>query len=292
MNSQKELKNEISTVSTIQSITSVYQGIASLRMNQIKDSVAENKKFIDGIAEIYGHAKTAYLADIQKQLKSKDREKKNDLSFIRRNGKSVLVLVSANEHLYGTLIIDVWRKFSAELREKPGDSVVIGNFGKSLIVNEVTHTPIQYFDLADDNPDPAQIKKIIQFITQYETVIVHFGQMRTLLTQEPTRVEITGGVALDKPIETPKKYIFEPTPAKIMEFFESEIIATLFNEKLLEHQLARFSSRMVAMDQATQNAGSLQTNLKKDLTNIKRRLTNIRQLEVFSGMSIWGKEKK
>jgi F-type H+-transporting ATPase subunit gamma len=291
MNSTNELKNELATVSTIQEITSVYQGIASLRMTQIKDSVAKTKEFIDGLADIYEHAREAYIAQIQVKLKERKGKNKLNLTSIRRNGKTVTVFLSANEHLYGSLILEIWRKFLADIKSNPSDILIVGKFGRNLYSSENLNYKLTYFDLADDKPSREEVQKIINFVSEYERIIVHYGQMRTLLTQEPVRNEITGRVVLEKNIPTTKRYIFEPSPEKIIEFFEKEIIAAVFNQKIMEHQLARFSSRMVAMDQASQNAGTLIKELKTQLSHAKKRLDNINQLEVFSAFNLWGEKK-
>lgn len=293
MNSSKELKNEIGTVDTIESITSVYQGIAALRMNQIRENVLKTKEFIDGVAEIYEHAKRDYIATLQKELnKAKTKDEVAGINFIKRNGKTLKVFLSANEHLYGSLIIDIWKKFAADVRKEPSEILVVGKFGKSLAEAEDFGQKVNYFDLADDNPSIEEIHKLITFVTDYERVIVFYGKVVTALTQEPDKSEITSGVTLERPVSSDKKYLFEPSAKEIIVFFEKEILAAFFNQKLLEHQLSRFSSRMVAMDQASQNAGILTKKLKSDLIHVRRRLQNVSQLEVFSGMSLWGGKKK
>src|SRR4030043_1596977 len=103
MSSQKELKENLEAVVAISSITSVYQEIASLRMNQLREKVAKTRDFLNGVATIYYHAKAAYIAAVQKQLAGK--KELGSLFFMRRNRKRVIIFLSANEHLYGTLIL-------------------------------------------------------------------------------------------------------------------------------------------------------------------------------------------
>ena len=286
MSSQKELKGNLEAVSAIGSITSVYQEIASLRMNQLRGKVAEVREFLDGVATIYYHVKAAYIAAVQRQLLAG----KKDLataSFVRRNGKPVSVFLSANEHLYGTLILDIWRAFARDLRQGKAEGVVVGSFGRYLLNSENIKAPVTYFDLDDDKPAPDQIKRIVDFISSYEQIIVYHGQMVSVLNQIAATSEVSGGVTLRQQVAKPKNYLFEPTPAKILEFFETEIIAALFNQTVLEHQLARFAARMVAMDQATQNAKEEATKIEKELRSLRRRIANRKQLEVFAGFSLW-----
>ena len=112
-----------------------------------------------------------------------------------------------------------------------------------------------------------------------------------MLNQSPTKEQISGGASLHQKGKG-KKYLIEPSPQKIMEFFETEIISALFNQKIFDHQLARFASRMVAMDQATENANDIIKKLNRENKSLKRRVMNRKQLEVFAGLSLWGEGVK
>jgi F0F1-type ATP synthase gamma subunit len=47
--------------------------------------------------------------------------------------------------------------------------------------------------------------------------------------------------------------MFEPSVEKILMFFETQIFASLFDQAVHESQLAKFASRILAMDRAAQN---------------------------------------
>ena len=290
MSSSKYLSEDLEAVDAIKAITSAYQEIASFRMTQLRGRVAATREFLDGISTVYNHAKTAYIADVKAKT-PKQREKMWDsLSFVRRNGKKVSVFLSANEHLYGTLILDVWGHYINDIRHDRADAVVIGSIGQYLLGSEQLDVETATFNLDDDKPTAEQIKKITEYVAKYEEVVIYHGQMETILHQVPTRSEISGGISFDKrPLRSARKYLFEPSPEQILSFFETEIIAALFNQTILEHQLARFAARMVAMDQATENANEQTKKIKKEIRTLKRRVMNRKQLEVFAGFGIWGK---
>jgi len=291
MLSNKELKENLEAVSAIKDITRVYQEISSLRMNQLKDGVSKTREFLDGIAEVYNHAKSAYVATLQRQLISRKLDWKA-LSFVRRNAKTILVFLSANEHLYGSLILNVWDKFIADFKKSNADAAVVGAFGKYLMKNEEERKGIFYFDLDDDKPKALQVNKIISHISKYEQIIVYYGQLVSILNQLPAKSQITGGVDVEKPALAAKNYLFEPSPQKILEFFETEIIDALFSQKVFEHQLARFAARMVAMDQATENANLALNKLDREYKGFRRKSLNKKQLEVFAGFELWQREEQ
>ena len=171
--------------------------------------------------------------------------------------------------------------------------MIVGSFGKYLINNENLAIKFSYFDLDDDAPAPAQIGKIIEFLSKYEKVVVYHGQMISVLNQITAKSEITGGISLKEKVQrTAKRYLFEPSSEKILEFFEGEIIGALFNQSVLEHQLARFAARMVAMDQASENAQEELKKIRKSLRALRRRTLNRKQLEIYAGYHLWKQRKQ
>jgi F-type H+-transporting ATPase subunit gamma len=291
MYSNKEIKENLEVVSAIGDITGIYQEIASLRIKQMREGVAKTKEFLAGVADVYNRAKASYIATLQKAV-LKGKTDYAESAFIKRNGKKVFILLSANEHLYGTLILDIWRLFTNELRREEADAVIIGSVGKYFARSEQLTAKATYFFLDDDKPATAQIKKITDFISSYEQIVVYSGEMVTVLSQIPSKSVVSGGATLGEKVEEAKNYLFEPTPAKILEFFETEIIAALFNQKIFEHQLARFAARMVAMDQATENSKETLEQLNKEFRALRRSVSNRKQLEAFAGYQFWIKEKR
>jgi len=83
-----------------------------------------------------------------------------------------------------------------------------------------------------------------------------------------------------------KKYLFEPSPEAVLEFFESEIIISLFNQCLLEHQLARYASRTIAMYRARENAKDLRKKLETIKNKLVREKSNKEQIELFAKIKI------
>ena len=115
MYSNKEIKENLEVVSAIGDITGIYQEIASLRIKQMREGVAKTKEFLAGVADVYNKAKASYIAAFQKSV-MKGKTDYTQADFIKRNGKKVFILLSANEHLYGTLILDIWHLFTNDLR--------------------------------------------------------------------------------------------------------------------------------------------------------------------------------
>lgn len=276
MDSLKQSQENLKLISSLKDITSAYQTLSNMRMNQIQDEVLNTRNFLEGVAKIYNHAKSAYFSASKENID----EASTSISFLRKNEKKVVVYLSANERFYGTLLLDTWREVQNYLGINNGetDLVVAGEIGRGLIKNQSSASGIEhYFRLDDENPSPEEIKRIFNFINDYEEIIVFHGRFQTPLRQDPVKTNVSGGVSFEQEIET-REYLFEPSPEEILKFFENEIREALFKQSVLEHQLARFASRMIAMDQATQNADEKIEKLKYKANRLKNQAENKKQL--------------
>ena len=285
MYSRRKLDDEITSIETIRSITEIYQQIAAISILQIKNSVSRTRTFLAGVALVYSHAKQTYIKIAQALLsRRKDIAK---LAFIKRNNKEVVVFISANQTLYGNIISRVFKDFKKDLEQTKVDSVVIGRIGKGLMEREDIDSRVEYFDLDDYKPEWDKIQEITEFISQYEKITVYYGEFLSIANQVPARSDISGGVTLGTPVKTVKDYFFEPTPEKIMEFFETQVIANLFHQKIYEAQLARFASRLITMNEATKNATDKLDTLNDDFLKLKKYVRNKKQLITHSGRALW-----
>ncbi len=275
MDSLRQAKENLNLISSLKNITSAYQTLSNMRMNQIQDEVLVTRNFLEGVAKIYNHAKTTYLSKNEKEVKDYN----STLSFLRKNKKKVTVFFSANERFYGTLLLDTWSEVKSYINNNKTDLVVAGEIGRSIIQNQSSAQNINhYFRLDDENPSPSEIKRIFKYINDYEDIIVFHGRFQTPLRQDPVKTSVSGGISFSQAPEKAKEYLFEPSPKEILQFFENEIREALFKQAVLEHQLARFASRMIAMDQATQNADEKIKKLRYKANRMKNQTENKKQI--------------
>jgi F-type H+-transporting ATPase subunit gamma len=284
MASIKEIKENLETVSRIKNIASTYQDIANLRMNQIRENVLKNREFFNELLNTYQKIRSAYFLPLT--------EKKKEKTVFREAKKEKIVLfLSADQLFYGTLIIDIWKQVQKYLEQNKTNLAVVGKTGKRLAENSGLGHKMFYFQLNDVKPEKERLAGILDFIKNYKKIIVFHGKYEKVLSQKPAISEISGELPWqeEKAKTKPKiieSYIFEPSAEKILDFFEKEIIAVLFNQTILEHQLARYASRVIAMHQANENAKKEQEKLLKSEFKLRNQKQNKKQVEFFN--SIYG----
>ncbi len=272
----KEIKKNLEAVSVIKNIAFTYQEIANLKIKKIRERALKNREFFEELLEIYARVKTASIF-----LKSNKRQKNY---FLGAKKERVVVFLSANHLFYGGLLSEIWSKVLTFLRiDKKADLAIIGKVGKQL-AEGFGIKKFFFFELDDEHPEENNIEKIVAFIKQYKDIIVFYGRYKNALSQEAVASKITE-LELKKGRKV-TQYIFEPSPEAIIEFFEREIIVVLFHQCLLEHQLARYASRVIAMYQATEKAKEIEVKLMSIMRKLKKQLITKKQIELFSKISI------
>jgi len=272
----KEIRKNLETVSAIKSIASTYQEIANLRMRRIREKVLKNRQFFKELLGIYQRVKSAYLSSLKKKPAKKER-----VSFRRVEKEKIVVFLSANQFFYGALILDIWKEVQKYLENQKTDLAVVGRTGKYLAEGAGFGHRMYYFELDDVKPEKGRIGEIVEFIKKYRQVLVFHGRYEGVLFQKPVMSEISGELPFEQKAREVKNYLFEPSPEAILDFFETEIVATLFNQTILEHQLARYASRVMAMYRATENAKRLEKKLQVLENKLERQKLNKRQIEFF-----------
>lgn len=288
MINKKEIISEIDRLSGIREVVESYEEIAALRMRRIRGSVLRTRDFLFGITQIFHQVQSSYKNNVLRLMKQKKIKDPSKLSFLKKNGKTVYVLLSANTGLYGSIIKDTFNFFLNHLNKDSCDVVIIGRQGASMFHETKIDKKITYFDFPDNKIDIEALTGIVQHILDYEKIVVFHGQFQTVITQKPN-ISVISGESLKQKEGTKSniKYLFEPSLEEIMAFFEKEIFAAIFEQTLNESQLAKFSSRMVILDQAVENIKNKLKIVEFYKRKQKHHSENRKQLNRLAGMSLW-----
>lgn len=287
MVTKKELTRESEFLTTLRTILETYEEIAATRMARIRSSVLGSRDFLLEINAIFQQVKTSYRAQVELLMKNKRIKDPSKLTFIKRNGKVLYVFISANTGLYGEIVRRTYEVFIENLKKEPGDVAILGKLGLEFFNSEKTQIPVTYFEFPDNRMDNEVVQKIVEFIIQYEKVLVFYEQFNNVISQSPIVTNISGDPLPWEKGGPQARYFFEPSLEKIMEFFEKEIFASIFQQTIFESELAKFAARMVSLDFASQNTKTKLKEVTMARQRIKHQENNKRQLEKFASMKLW-----
>jgi len=298
MAQKKQIKEEIITNTNLRLLTRSFQDHALGQMNAARYSVLNSREFTGELSEVFLDVKTSYKNSVLNQSMK---------NVTKKNGRDAWVLLTANKKLYGDLLPRICRLFAERVKSGYSDNIdliVVGKQGKKYMDDINLNVPYKYYELPETNVSLEVLKKLLEDLFPYENVIAYYGKFKTLMSQDPVESNLAGGVKSNKEqllkdnnsmiksgINTKKhNFLFEPGFEEIFTFFESQIFSHIFNQVVQEAQLAKFASRINAMEEA-------QTNIDKRLSVLNRRdklLRNIeinkKQQELLSGRALWARK--
>jgi ATP synthase F1 gamma subunit len=294
MAQRKLVLEELEALNSLKDLAQSYEEIAVIQMQKIRDSVLATRDFLADISDIFVDLKSSYTREIKDLLERRKKGDKSILQVLQKKGKSLMVYLSSNGKLYGSVTQKTFKLFIEDLKKPESeiaDIVVIGSAGKEMIEGTGLKKPFEYFEIPDTNVDIEHIKKLMQKFLQYEKVYIYYGKFGNVVKQTPIATSITGEDIFETEnlVQVPRddRFIFEPTLEKIFHFFETQIMTNLFSQTLLENQLARHASRVNAMEEALIHIEGESKKLNRLKNRIKHSIQNKKQLETISGFSLW-----
>lgn len=285
----KKVIREIETARSLKTLTQAYEEISVMKMQAIRGSVLSTRDFTDRLSSVFTDVRASYRAQILKLAAQKKIKDLEQFSTFAKNGKTVSVLLSANTKLYGDIIVRVFRLFWASVRTDGSDIIVIGKLGKELVDQRADKKPYLYFEIPDTNLPADDLKPIVYQLANYEIVKVYFGRFANMVHQDPAMAIISGQPEKTASADEPTKdyFLFEPKLEAVLRFFETQLFAGFFKQTVSEGQLARFASRITAMESALQNIDNRIKNLSEQRCRIRKMAEGKKQGERIAGLSLW-----
>ncbi|MBI2122189.1 MAG: F0F1 ATP synthase subunit gamma [Candidatus Sungbacteria bacterium] len=293
---RRNIFEETERLSVLRILIETYEGIAAMTIRRIRNSVLQNREFYAGLSDLFAEIKSAYAKDLRSLMVKRgikqalaDGAKAKSLSLIRRNGKTVYVLLSSNTGLYGEIIGKTFALFVKNIRWSDADCVIVGRVGRMLFESAMPQKKFSYFDFPDTHVSRADLEEITKFLHQYENVVVFHGAFRSFIDQHPALSRVSGDERLlGEEASGSVSYIFEPSLEDIMVFFESEIFASLLGQVFYESRLAKVASRLMVLDRASTNVDDALRRSFFKQRQAGHQLSNKKQINAMSGVALWG----
>lgn len=288
MQGLKYIQKEIPILTSLETIAHAYEESSIFKIQQIRNGVLGTRDYLIGLSQVYFDIK---YSEAQRRKEAVVKAGEQQASSPTKIQKTLIVLLSAGAKLYGDIIQDVFDEFiKAVKQDAQADVMVVGRLGEEMFKDAVGARQHLFFEVPDVNLQARDLEPIIYHIVRYERVMVFHGKFYNLMTQKPSILNISGETILGEDARSSAqkvRFLFEPSLDKLVTFFETQIFATLFNQTVHESELARYASRVTAMEESLQFI----KRRKKELFDRRGRLRRVeqqkRQLERISGMRLW-----
>ncbi len=268
-----KLKQDLAITTALELITESLGEVAAIQYKGTHERIAHNAFFFQEIARVYHDIK---LVAAKRNIAGKQKAQSP------KTNQTVSVLLTSNYQFYGNLDKQLSLYFIANTAKYPTDLAVVGSTGKNYLEGIGFGKKYEAFSFHTDIPTQVEINQLLDKIKPYSRILIYHSRFTTILDQEATITELSSAESETEARVKEIDFILEPELEKMLEFFETQILASRLDSIFLQAQLSRTTARMVGMDEAQLNAGKEIDNEKSELTREKKRLQNLRILETYT----------
>ncbi len=267
MSLSQDLLKQLNEIATIESLTEVFESIASLRIRQVKDRVVSSKKFFTELWLIYSQLRVDPKERLKSQAKNSTKKDKN-----------AIIIITSMGSLSGDIDKKIIDRVLSDIDRKRDDIIVIGARGVVLLAEHKVK-PTKVFDLPDITKS-IDVSPIIRLIDQYKNTIVYYQTFISLALQDVGKIELLLAARQlgDEQKDDNNKsdliytgdYLFEPSLEEVISYLESMMLGVALTQVILESRLAQYASRFTAMTVANSKARDMKRDMNLKYHSAKR----------------------
>lgn len=272
-----EVAAQRKAMGTIVNLTSVFEGLASMRISQTKNQVLQSQAFFNELWQMYSQIRVDNLFRFGRT----ESEEAID--------KQLYIVVTAEGGFSGDIDQKLITWMLTQFDPDKQDIIVIGHHGAlQLIQAEITFK--KYFTLPSRDRN-INVQPLIKEVRRYKSTVVFYQTYVSLMVQDIKRIELNKAVQekgkhVSKAEDTisEQTYIFEPSTLDVMAHLERSMMEIALSQVILDSKLAQYASRFRAMSMANDKADEWHSDLTNKYNRTKRRLQDERLKEIINGL--------
>lgn len=278
----KEVKTKIASIGSTQKITSAMEMVAASKMRRAQDRMALGKPYATRIRDVVGHIANAVSEYKHQYLEQRD---------VRRVG---YIIVSTDRGLCGGLNINLFKAALRSMKEWSDQEVevdicVVGNKAASFFGSVGGNVVAAIKDVGDEPVAQDLIGGVKVMLDAFDQgnldkLFVVSNEFVNTMTQTPTVEQLLPLAPIkDGNLSHHWDYIYEPDAQELLDGLLIRYIESQVYQGVVENKACEQAARMLAMKNATDNAGELIDELQL-LYNKARQAAITQELsEIVSG---------
>ncbi len=278
MKRPNEIEREEKSMGTLVELTSVFEGIASMRISQTKNQVLQSTKFFDALWAIYSQLRVDSLFSFGR-----------DDTRAKVIEKELYIIITAEGGFSGDIDQKLMQLMLQSYDPDKNEIVVIGHHGAvQLAQRGIAYK--KYFKLPSKDTN-INVAPIIREVQLYSSTTVFYQEYVSLMVQDVKRIELSNvvreqGSSADKPDEiiSEQTYIFEPSAYAVAAHLERSMMQIAISQLILNSKLAQYASRFRAMSASHQRADESKNELHQDYNRARRGIKDERLKEIINGI--------
>ena len=278
MRHPQEIAKDERAMTTLVQLTSSFEGIASMRIAQIKNQVLQSTKFFNELWSIYSQL------NVDKSRFSFGRNETEDVI-----DKELYIIITAEGGFSGDIDQKLVQYMMTDYDPVKNDIIVIGRHGAfQLTQHNIAFKKYYKMPVKDRN---INVQPIVQQVQHYRTTKLFYQEYVSLMSQEVRNIELSTAVqqrgnasrTADELINE-RTYIFEPSTYAVVAHLERSMMQIAISQLLLESKLAQYASRFRAMSVAHERADDMKRELHLSYNLARRSVKDERLKEIINGL--------
>ena len=276
-------KRRIVSVNSTKKITKAMQLVATAKLKSMKNQQSSSSVYADEISFV-----TASL------LNKMDKE---DLSKILQEPKEVndstcYIVVSSSLGLCGGYNYNLFKHITPLINKEKDLIVVLGQKGLSYFKNRKYHVDDSYVDSLNDF-SMESVDKIIKYVlylyssgkcNKIVLCYTHYKNQITFVPSSQVLYPLTDIITSERKLTRKEEdMIVEPDVLSIMKILFPLYLKTVLHSKLNESILSEYASRRNAMENATNNAEEIVSQLQIEYNKARQAAITQEITEVVGG---------
>lgn len=271
----RELRSRIRSIESTSRVTKALQMIAAAKMKKAQDKVldgrAYSKKLNSIIGNVYKSNPEVFAAD------SNDE-------------KNLVLLVTPDRGLCGALVSNILKeasKFIESIKEDYYEIRVIGKKGTSFVSklnNKYESFKVSDMPTFDEvSPITGNISKDIN-INGFSKVFILYTEFISTAVQKPKIKQLLPiELELNNSEKANNEFLYEPGLDEVSKALIPRYVETSIFNSILDSVASEHSARLVAMQNATDNANELKEDLTLDLNKARQQQVTSEILDIIGG---------
>lgn len=276
MKRPQDIARAEAAMGTIVNLTSAFEGMASLRITQIKGQVQSSQAFFAELWQLYNQLRVDKLFRFGRQDAQPDID------------KELFIAVTAEGGFSGDIDQNLIAWMLKAYDPAKQDIIIIGHHG-ALQLTQAGVAFKKYFKLPvrDQN---INVTPLVSEVQRYRNTTVYYQTYVSLMVQDIKKIELYKAVQeagqkveADKDVISEATYIFEPSTLEVVGHLERSMLNISLSQTILESKLAQYASRFRAMTVAKERATDSLQELHGQYNRAKRMAADERLKEIITG---------
>ena len=266
MATERELNKRIKSIKNISQVTSALAAVSASKASRAQRQVEATRAYAGKAFEILNNL--ASQQDVGHPLLTVREEINN----------TALILITGDRGLagaYNSNIVSRAESFVKAL-DTPCQVITVGRKGRDLMIRR-GYNVVATFENIPDSPSILDVTPIAQIVTndylegKYDQVFIAYTDYVNLIIRRPTVKQLLPlrpldfeGMAVSEYVQSvdltgvsERVYLYEPKPEALLDVIVPRFTQLQIYQSVLEALASEHSARMVAMNNATDNAAEL-----------------------------------